>query len=157
MPEVRLIGDDGAQIGIKPIREALDIAERQDLDLVEIAPEAKPPVCRIMDYSKFKYQQEMKEKKARKHQATVQVKEIKFRPKIETHDFNIKKKHVERFLDKGAKVKVTIMFRGREVTHPDLGRKILDRLTEELIDIATVEFRPKLEGRNMTMVLAPKK
>lgn len=137
------------------MKEALQIALDYDLDLVEVASKAKPPVCRIMDYSKYKYEQELKEKKARKHQTSTVIKEIKLRPKIEDHDFNIKKKHVVRFLNGGAKVKVTIMFRGREVAHPDIGRKLLDRLADEVKDLGTVESAPKLDGRNMIMVLAP--
>ncbi len=137
------------------MREALQIALDHDLDLVEVAPQAKPPVCRIMDYGKFKYEQELKEKKARKHQTTTVIKEIKLRPKIEDHDFNVKKKHVIRFLESGAKVKVTIMFRGRELAHPDIGKKLLDRLADEVKDLGTVESVPKLDGRNMIMVLAP--
>jgi translation initiation factor IF-3 len=126
-----------------------------DLDLVEVAPQAKPPVCRIMDYGKYKYERDVRQKEARKKQAKVEVKEIKFRPKIDTHDYETKKGHVVRFLRAGARVKVTIMFRGREMAHTELGRKILDRLVEDLEELATVEQMPKLDGRNMVMVIAP--
>lgn len=153
--EVRLISSTGEQLGVKPLSEALQIALELDLDLVEVAPQADPPVCRIMDYGKYKYEQEVKEKKARKHQTTTVVKEIKLRPKIEDHDFNTKKKHVMRFLEAGARVKVTIMFRGRELAHTQLGRKLLDRLADEVKDLGSVESTPKLDGRNMIMVLAP--
>jgi len=153
--EVRLIAGDGEQIGIKKIGEALKVADEQDLDLVEVAPMARPPVCRIMDYGKYKYEMEQKAKRARKHQTSIVIKEIKIRPKIEDHDFEVKKKHVERFLRGGAKVKVTIMFRGREMTHTDIGRGLLDRLCEEVEEMGVVESKPKLDGRNMIMVLAP--
>src|SRR4051812_34790714 len=137
--------------------EALRVAQDRDLDLVEVAPEAKPPVCRILDYSKYKYEQAQKQKAARKHQQQINVREIKFRPKIAAHDYATKKGHVERFLLHKDKVKVTIMFRGREVTHPERGVAILDRLAEELHELATVEQRPNLDGRNMTMLLGPSK
>lgn len=153
--EVRLISPTGEQLGVKSLTEALRIALEYDLDLVEVAPQADPPVCRIMDYSKYRYEQELKEKKARKHQTSTVVKEIKLRPKIEDHDFNVKKKHVTRFLEGGARVKVTIMFRGRELAHTDIGRRLLDRLAEEVKDLGAVESSPKLDGRNMIMVLAP--
>jgi translation initiation factor IF-3 len=156
-PRCRLIGIDGSQLGIFAMTDAQRIAEEQDLDLVEIAPLADPPVCRIMDYSKFKYEQAQKEKLARKHQTKVEIKEIKFRPKIDTHDYETKKKHVVRFLDAGAKVKVTIMFRGREMAHPELGLNILERLSIDLGDTAVIETQPKLEGRNMHMLLSPTK
>lgn len=133
------------------------IADEQGLDLVEVAPNSDPPVCRIMDYGKFKYEQDIKAKKARKHQATVQLKEIKFRPKIDSHDYETKKKHVIRFLSAGAKVKVTIMFRGREMAHAERGLAILERLAEDLTDLAIIENQPKLEGRNMHMLIAPTK
>ncbi|HYU57498.1 MAG TPA: translation initiation factor IF-3, partial [Actinomycetota bacterium] len=154
-PEVRLVGADGAQIGIVPIQEALGLAREQDLDLVEVAPQANPPVCRIMDYGKFKYERDVRQKEARKKQSRIDVKEIKFRPKIDRHDYDTKKGHVVRFLQAGARVKVTIMFRGREMAHTELGRKILDRLVEDLKDIAVVDTIPKLDGRNMVMVIAP--
>lgn len=152
--EVRLIETDGEQVGIKKIGEALKIADEQGLDLVEVAPMAKPPVCRIMDYGKYKYEMEQKAKRARRHQTSIVIKEIKMRPKIEDHDFDVKKKHVERFLRGGAKVKVTIMFRGREMTHTDIGRGLLDRLSKEVEEMGVVESRPKLDGRNMIMILA---
>jgi translation initiation factor IF-3 len=157
VPEVRLIGDDGAQIGVIKTDEALRIARDRDLDLVEVAPEARPPVCRVLDYSKYKYEQEQKQKQARKHQQQITVREIKFRPKIAQHDYETKKGHVERFLRHQDKVKVTIMFRGREVTHPERGEMILTRLAEELAELAVVEQRPIQDGRNMTMMLAPAK
>ena len=137
--------------------DALRIADDQGFDIVEIAPDADPPVCKIMDYGKFKYEQDIKAKQARKNQTKVEIKEIKFRPKIDKHDYETKKRHVMRFLDAGAKVKVTIMFRGREMAHPELGLKILERVAEELGDTATIETQPKLEGRNMHMLLAPLK
>ncbi len=142
-------------MGIKATKEALMMANEDGLDLVEVAPQADPPVCRIMNYGKYKYEQEQKAKKARKHQTLTVVKEIKFRPKIGKHDYETKKKHVERFLNHGDKVKVTMMFRGREMTHTDLGRKILIQLAEELQTLGTMESRPKQDGRNMIMVLAP--
>jgi translation initiation factor IF-3 len=154
---VRVIGDDGEQIGIMKTDEALRMAQEQDLDLVEVAAEARPPVCRILDYSKFKYELAQKQKAARKHQQQIVIREIKFRPKIAQHDYDTKKGHVERFLRHKDKVKITIMFRGREVTHPERGRMILDRLAEELTDLAVVEQRPNLDGRNMTMMLGPSK
>ena len=157
VPEVRLIGDDGDQIGVLKIEEALAYAQQRDLDLVEVAPEAKPPVCRVLDYSKYKYEQEQKQKAARKHQQQINVREIKFRPKIAQHDYDTKKGHVMRFLKQQDKVKVTIMFRGREVTHPERGEMILSRLADELAGIAVVEQRPLQDGRNMTMMLAPSK
>jgi translation initiation factor IF-3 len=156
-PQVRLVGPDGAQIGIVTIQEALRRAQELDLDLVEVAPSASPPVCRIMDYGKFKYERDVRQKEARKRQARVEVKEIKMRPKIDRHDYQIKKGHVERFLKTGARVKVTIMFRGREMAHTELGRRLLDRLTEDLQELANVETFPKLDGRNMVMVMAPVK
>jgi len=152
---VRLIDATGEQLGIKPIEEAQRIALEQDLDLVEVAPQASPPVCKIMDYSKFCYEQEQKQKAARKKQSIIVVKEMKMRPKIDIHDYDTKKKHVVRFLQQGNKVKVTIMFRGREMTHTELGLNLLNKLAEELAEMATVEARPRLDGRNMTMVLAP--
>jgi len=156
-PRCRLIGAEGEQLGIFNVSDALRVADDQALDLVEIAPTADPPVCRIMDYSKFKYEQAMKAKKARKHQTTVQIKEIKFRPKIDKHDYETKKRHVIRFLESGAKVKVTIMFRGREMVHAERGLVILERLAEDVKDMSIVESQPKLEGRNMLMLLAPVK
>jgi translation initiation factor IF-3 len=153
--EVRLIGDDGEQVGVLARDDAIAYARERDLDLVEVASEAKPPVCRVLDYSKYKYEQEQKVKAARKHQQNIVVREIKFRPKIAQHDYDTKKHHVERFLKHRDKVKVTIMFRGREVTHPERGEAILNRLAEELAELAVVEQRPTQDGRNMVMMLAP--
>src|SRR6476469_1830495 len=157
VPEVRVIGDDGQQIGVMRTDEALRLAQERDLDLVEVAADARPPVVRILDYSKYKYEQAQKVKQAKKHQQQIVIREIKFRPKIAQHDYDTKKGHVERFLRHKDKVKITIMFRGREVTHPERGRMILDRLAEELADMAVVEQRPNLDGRNMTMMLGPSK
>ncbi|HLM84625.1 MAG TPA: translation initiation factor IF-3 [Solirubrobacteraceae bacterium] len=157
VPEVRLIDDEGQQVGVLKTPDALAFAQERDLDLVEVAPEARPPVCRVLDYSKYKYEQAQKVKQARKHQQQITVREIKFRPKIAEHDYDTKKHHVERFLKHKDKVKVTIMFRGREVTHPERGTAILDRLAEELSELGVVEQRPMQEGRNMTMMMAPSK
>ena len=157
MPRVRLIDEDGSQIGIKAIDDALQYAQDKDLDLVEVAAQADPPVARVMDYGKYRYEQEQKAKLARKHQVSVNVKEIKFRPKISDHDYNTKKGHVVRFLNQRAKVKVTIMFRGRETTHPERGRDLLMRLYEDVKDIGQIEQNPLLDGRNMTMLLGPTK
>ena len=157
VPEVRVIGEDGTQIGVMRTDEALRYAQERDLDLVEVAPEARPPVCRVLDYSKYKYEQSQKQKAARKHQQQITIREIKFRPKIAEQDYATKKRHVERFLKHKDKVKITIMFRGREVTHPERGQMILDRLAEELTDLAIIEQRPNLDGRNMTMLLGPSK
>ena len=153
--EVRLVGDDGNQIGVVPIDEALKYAQERDLDLVEVAADAKPPVCRVLDYSKFKYEQEQKAKQARKHQKTVNVREIKLRPKIADNDYETKKNHVVRFLTGDDRVKVTIMFRGREQTHPERGCALLMRLAEDVADLGTIEQRPIQDGRNMTMLLSP--
>jgi translation initiation factor IF-3 len=155
VPRVRLIGVDGSQLGIFATSDAQRIADDQNLDLVEVAANADPPVCRIMDFGKYKYEQAQKAKLARKHQTKVEIKEIKFRPKIGEHDYETKKKHVVRFLEAGAKVKVTIMFRGREMVHAERGLVILERLAGEVVDLAVVESQPKLEGRNMFMLLAP--
>ena len=155
VPEVRLIGADGEQVGIVPTDDALKRAQDEDLDLVEVAPEAQPPVARLLDYSKYKYEQEQKAKAARKHQQQVNIREIKLRPKIATHDYETKKGHVERFLRQRDKVKVTIMFRGREQAHPERGRALLQRLFEDLGELATIEQEPLQEGRNMSMLLAP--
>jgi translation initiation factor IF-3 len=155
VPEVRLIDENGQQKGVVSRDEALDYARSKDLDLVEVAPEARPPVCRVLDYSKYKYEQEQKQKAARKHQQNIVVREIKFRPKIAQHDYDTKKGHVERFLKHRDKVKVTIMFRGREVTHPERGEMILNRLADDLGDLAVIEQRPTQDGRNMTMMLGP--
>ena len=152
-----MIGDDGTQIGVMRTDEALRYAQERDLDLVEVAPEARPPVCRVLDYSKYKYEQSQKLKAARKHQQQITIREIKFRPKIAEQDYATKKRHVERFLKHKDKVKITIMFRGREVTHPERGQMILDRLAEELTELAIIEQRPNLDGRNMTMLLGPSK
>lgn len=154
---MRLIGADGQQIGIKPLPEALAMARELELDLVEVADKAVPPVCRIMDYGKYKYNEAQKAKESRRKASNVVVKEMKYRPKIGQGDFDTKTKKVERFLGEGHKVKVTIMFRGREVYHPDLGRKILDGVAEAVAHVGRVEIYPKLDGRNMTMVLAPDK
>jgi translation initiation factor IF-3 len=155
VPEVRLIGADGEQVGVLATDEALQRAQAEDLDLVEVAPEAKPPVARLLDYSKYKYEQEQKAKAARKHQQQVNVREIKLRPKIADHDYETKKGHVERFLRGGDKVKVTIMFRGREQAHPERGRALLQRLFDDLQGLATIESEPLQEGRNMSMLVAP--
>jgi translation initiation factor IF-3 len=154
-PRVRLIDEDGSQLGINATPEAVRYAEDKNLDLVEVAAQADPPVARVMDYGKYRYEQEQKAKLARKHQVSINVKEIKFRPKIGIHDYNTKKGHVERFLNQRAKVKVTIMFRGRETTHPERGRDLLVRLAEDVKDIGQVEQQPLLDGRNMTMLLGP--
>ena len=151
------MGPDGSQIGIVQTSDALRRAQELDLDLVEVAPQASPPVARIMDYGKYKYERDIRQKEARKKQARVEVKEIKFRPKIDPHDYATKRGHVERFLRAGARVKVTIMFRGREMAHTELGRKILDRLVADLSELAVVEALPKQDGRNMIMVIAPSK
>jgi translation initiation factor IF-3 len=157
VPEVRLIDENGEQVGILPTDQALRMAQDRELDLVEVAAQSRPPVCRILDYSKYKYEQAQKAKQARKHQTTIVLREIKFRPKIAQHDYDTKKGHVERFLLHKDKVKVTIMFRGREVTHPERGQMILERLAEELEEIAQVDQRPQQDGRNMTMMLSPSK
>ena len=157
VPRVRLVDADGTQVGIKTRDEALEYAQSKDLDLVEVAPTADPPVCRIMDYGKFRYEQEQKAKTARKHQVAINVKEIKLRPKIGNHDYETKKGHVMRFLRDRAKVKVTIMFRGREQTHPERGRDLLMRLAEDVKELGQIESPPLQDGRNMVMVLAPNK
>ena len=156
-PQVRLIGEGGEQLGIKTSDEAREYAYGKNLDLVEVAAQADPPVCRVMDYGKYRYEQEQKAKLARKHQIQIQVKEIKLRPKIGIHDYETKKGHVERFLNQRAKVKVTIMFRGRERDHPERGRDLLMRLAEDVKELGVIETQPLLEGRNMTMVMAPTK
>ena len=157
VPEVRLIGVDGKQVGIVKTEDALRYAQERDLDLVEVAPDARPPVTRVLDYSKYRYEQSQKQKAARKHQQQVTIREIKFRPKIAQNDYDTKKGHVTRFLLGKDKVKVTIMFRGREVTHPERGTALLDRLAGELSEIAVIEQAPLQDGRNMTMLLAPSK
>jgi translation initiation factor IF-3 len=155
--EVLLIDENGTNLGPKRIEDAQKYAIDKNLDLVEISPQARPPVCRVMDYGKWKYEQNVKAKQARKHRSQITVKEIKFRPKIGTADYETKKNHVRRFLSGEDKVKVTIMFRGREVVHHELGRKILERVAEDVADVGTVESQPNLEGRNMTMMIAPVK
>jgi translation initiation factor IF-3 len=155
VPQVRLIDDDGSQIGLKSRDDALEYAWSKNLDLVEVAPDARPPVCRVMDYSKYRYEQEQKAKLARKHQSTITIKEIKLRPKVGDHDYETKKGHVVRFLNNRDKVKVTIMFRGREMTHPERGRALLLRLAQDVKDLAVIESEPLQDGRNMVMMLAP--
>lgn len=144
------------QLGIVQLRDALQMAAEQHLDLVEVAPTAKPPVCRIMDFGKFKYEQQKRDKEAKKKQKVVTVKEVKLRPNIEDHDFDVKFKNAQRFLEDGDKVKVTIMFRGRELSHPELGKKVLDKMASQIVDIANIERAARLEGKNMIMILAPK-
>jgi len=157
VPRVRLVGEGGEQIGIKDTKEALELAYAQNLDLVEVAKEADPPVAKIMDYGKWRYEQEQRAKQARKHQSTINLKEIKLRPKIGIHDYETKKGHVVRFLNQRAKVKVTIMFRGRENLHPERGRVLLERLATDVKELGQVEQQPTLDGRNMIMVLGPTK
>jgi translation initiation factor IF-3 len=153
--EVRLIDEEGNQVGIVPTEQAMERAAEKDLDLVEVAADARPPVARLLDYSKYRYEQEQKAKQARKHQQQINVREIKLRPKIAVHDYETKKGHVERFLRQNDKVKVTIMFRGREQAHPERGRMLLRRLYEDIEDLAVIEQEPLQEGRNMSMLLAP--
>ncbi|HWE55502.1 MAG TPA: translation initiation factor IF-3 [Acidimicrobiales bacterium] len=153
--EVRLIDPDGAQLGVKPLPEALSIARQMDMDLVEVAAEANPPVCRIMDYNRFKYEAAQRAKESRRKATSTGIKEMKYRPKIGVGDFDTKTRQVARFLGEGHKVKITIMFRGREMSHPELGKKILDQVAEQVTAVAKVEAAPKLDGRNMIMVLAP--
>lgn len=153
--EVRLIDSNGEQLGVKSRQEALEIARTRELDLVLVAPQAKPPVCRIMDYGKYRYEQQKKEQEARRKQRVIQVKEVRFTPGIGDHDFNTKLRSARRFLEKGDKVKASVRFRGRAITHKDLGREVLDRLAEELKDVSTIETKAKMEGRNMFMILAP--
>ena len=155
VPEVRLVGPSGEQVGIVRTDDARKLAYEADLDLVEVAPNAKPPVCKIMDYGKYKYEQAQKARESRKNQQQTVVKEQKVRPKIDEHDYQTKKSNVERFLEKGNKVKVTIMFRGREQSRPELGYRLLERLAEDIQEVGQVESRPKQDGRNMTMVLGP--
>ena len=155
--EVRLIDEEGNQVGIVPTEQAMERAAEKDLDLVEVAADARPPVARLLDYSKYRYEQEQKAKQARKHQQQINVREIKLRPKIAVHDYETKKGHVERFLRQHDKVKVTIMFRGREQAHPERGRQLLRRLFEDIEDLAIIESEPLQEGRNMSMMLAPSK
>jgi translation initiation factor IF-3 len=153
--EVRLVDETGQQVGVVPTEQAMELARERDLDLVEVAPEAKPPVARLLDYSKYKYEQEQKAKAARKHQQQVNVREIKLRPKIADHDYATKRGHVERFLKQNDKVKVTIMFRGREQAHPERGRRLLERLYDDVAELATIDQQPEQEGRNMHMILGP--
>ena len=154
--QVRLIGDDGEQLGILAIREAINLAEERGLDLVEVSPATDPPVCKLMDYGKFRYEQSKKEKDSKVKRKSLEVKEVKLRPKIDEHDFQVKKVTAERILKAGDKVKITLMFRGREVVYTKIGEKLMDRLHEELSSICALERSPKLEGRNMIMILAPK-
>ncbi|NPV42983.1 MAG: translation initiation factor IF-3 [Firmicutes bacterium] len=154
--EIRVIDSNGEQIGIMPIKKALKLAQEKQLDLVKVAPQAKPPVCRIMDYGKYKYEQSKKEKEARKKQKIINIKEIRMSPKIEEHDFLVRVRNAQRFINDGDKVKVTIRFRGREIAHTDLGQEVLEKMAEELKDIAIVEKKPKVEGKNMVMILSPK-
>src|SRR5438128_10231448 len=155
VPEVRLVGPNGEQVGIVRIDDALRLAREADLDLVEVAPQARPPVCKLMDYGKFKYESAQKARESRRNQVLTVIKEHKLRPKIDSHDYETKKGHVERFLKAGDKVKVTIMFRGREQSRPELGFRLLRRLSEEVADLGFVEAAPKQDGRNMIMVIAP--
>lgn len=155
VPEVRLVGPNGEQVGIVAIRKALDLAREADLDLVEVAPQAKPPVVKLMDYGKFKYESAQKAREARKNQANMALKEIRFRLKIDEHDYETKKGHVSRFLSGGDKVKVMIMFRGREQSRPEMGIKLLNRLADDVSDLGSVESAPRVDGRNMVMVIAP--
>ncbi|WP_322903222.1 translation initiation factor IF-3 [Paenibacillus campi] len=154
--EVRLVGPEGEQIGIKPTREAMQMAIDLNLDLVNVAPQAKPPVCRIMDYGKFRYEQQKKEKEARKNQKIVELKEIRFHANTEEHDYQTKLRNVVKFLNNGDKVKCSVRFRGREIAHANIGQRVLERVRDEVADICTVERQPKLEGRSMIMILAPK-
>jgi translation initiation factor IF-3 len=154
--EVRVVADEGEQLGIMSGRDALNLALERHMDLVEIAPNAKPPVCRIMDYGKYRYEQQKREKEARKKQKTFDIKEVKLRPGIEDHDFDVKFKNAVRFLEDGDKVKVTIMFRGRELSHPELGEILLTKMAKQLEDLAVIERAAKLEGKNMIMIVSPK-
>ena len=156
VPEIRVVMDNGEQKGIMPTREALALAQELGLDLVEISPRSHPPVCRIMDYGKYKYEQSKKKKQAKKHASTVELKEVKFRPKTEGHDMDFKIKHVRRFLEEGNKCRLVIIFRGREITHPETGIAVLDKVVEATQDIANVEVQPNMEGRRMVMILAPR-
>ncbi|WP_132880369.1 translation initiation factor IF-3 [Tamaricihabitans halophyticus] len=157
VPEVRLVGPNGEQVGIVRIEDALRLAQEADLDLVEVAPQARPPVCKLMDYGKFKYESAQKARESRRNQQLTVIKEQKLRPKIDAHDYETKKGHVSRFLEQGHKVKVTIMFRGREQSRPELGFRLLQRLAEDVAELGFIESNPKQDGRNMIMVLAPHK
>jgi translation initiation factor IF-3 len=154
--EVRVVGADGAQLGIMPTQEALQFAEEQGFDLVEVAPNERPPVCRIMDYGKYKYQRSKRIKQQKSKQKVILVKEIKLRPKTEEHDYQFKLQHIKRFLHDGHKAKVTVIFRGREMAHTELGRRVLDRIVVDLEEVASVDQMPKQEGRNMTLLLSPR-
>jgi translation initiation factor IF-3 len=154
--EVRLVSDKGEQLGIMAIAQALELAKQREMDLVEVAPEALPPVCRIMDFGKYKYTQARRQKEARKKQTTIQVKEVKLGPKTDTHDFDFKAKHVRRFLEEGNKAKVTVRFKGREMAHTELGWKMLSKMQEMMADLAAVESHPRMEGRMLSMILSPK-
>ena len=156
MPEVRVIGDDGGQLGVLQTHEALRIAEEKGLDLVEVSPKAMPPVCKIMDYGKFKYEDAKKRKEARKHQSTIEYKEVKFRPKTDDHDFDFKVKNIRRFLGEGNKARLVVVFRGREIVHPETGQDMLRQVFEATNDVAMIEQAPLMEGRRMLMVIAPK-
>jgi translation initiation factor IF-3 len=156
VPEIRVIGADGAQLGVLATHEALRMAEEAGLDLVEVSPKAVPPVCKIMDYGRFKYDKAKKDKAARKHQSTVTLKEVKFRPKTDDHDLAFKVRNIRRFLEEGNKAKLLIIFRGREIVHPETGHAVLNRVVKEVADVASVEQMPAMEGRRMTMVLGPK-
>lgn len=151
-----MIGSDGKQLGILPLKDALRVAEEQGLDLVEVAPNSQPPVCRIMDYGKYKYQQSKRSQEARKHQTIIHVKEVKVRPRTDEHDFQFKLRHVKRFLNEGNKAKISILFRGREIAHTEFGKEMLNRFIEGVKDLAVIEQAPRLEGRNLVMILAPK-
>ncbi len=151
---MRVIDDNGEQLGIMPPQQALVIAKQKDLDLVEVSPTASPPVCRILDFGRYQYQEQKRAREAKKHQKTTELKEIKFRPKVDEHDYQFKKKHIERFLGDGDKVKATIFFRGREMAHPDIGRRILKRLVDELGELATQETVPRMEGNTMHTILS---
>ena len=155
-PEVRVIGADGKQVGVLPLKEAVRMAEEQGLDLVEVASTATPPVCRIMNYGKYKYQQSKRSHEARKHQTVIQVKELKLRPRTDEHDFQFKLRHAKRFLEEGNKVKLSVLFRGREMAYPEFGTEILNRFIEGVKDLTVVEQSPRMEGRNMVAILAPK-
>lgn len=154
---MRVIDENGQQLGIMPPAQALAVARERGLDLVEISPTAVPPVCRIMNYGRYQYLEQKRARQARKHQKVIEIKEIKFRPKVDEHDYQFKKKHIERFLSEGDKVKATVFFRGREMAHPEIGRRILDRLIEELADVAVAEIPPRMEGNQLHTILAQKR
>jgi translation initiation factor IF-3 len=156
VPEVRVIGDDGGQLGVLPTHEALRLAEEKGLDLVEVSPKAAPPVCRIMDYGKFKYEQAKKANQAKKHASVIEIKEIKFRPKTDDHDYDFKIRHIRRFLEEGNKVRLVIAFRGREIVHPETGRAVLERVIKQCADVAHVEQIPMMDGRRMVMIVSPR-